>query len=128
MTADKVKQVLQRLREIIAHKQPWRRVEEPRPAPKRLDERDRKALFYPCTTKSICPHCGINTGPNWRSSPAQFDHLLYVVEDGRDLVEAGRMEKAHRHLGWVQGALWAFGLVSIDELMQMNRPDSEAQL
>jgi hypothetical protein len=51
-------------------------------------------------------------------------HVLYLALDGIELVAAGRETKAHRHLGWCQGAVWGLGLVSIDELMQMNRPAS----
>ena len=49
-------------------------------------------------------------------------HALYMVREGRKLVDQDRAEKAMRCLGFVQGVLWAIGLVTIEELKNMNKP------
>jgi hypothetical protein len=50
------------------------------------------------------------------------EHLAFMCEEGATYAE-GRREKAMRWLGFVQGALWAKGLATIDDLKSMNRPD-----
>jgi len=52
-------------------------------------------------------------------------HLLFCCEEGVRLVDQGRMEKAFRWLGFVQGAVWAAGLAPLDTLKKMNMPDPE---
>lgn len=53
-----------------------------------------------------------------RSAP----HLRYMLNQIDDFVDAGRIEKAFRWLGFVQGVLWSLGLYSIEELADHNRP------
>ena len=53
----------------------------------------------------------------------RLSHLLWLARNGLQLVEEDRREKAMRWLGFLQGALWAFELVSVEELKNMNRPD-----
>lgn len=56
------------------------------------------------------------------------DHLIFVVGEILKLLNdehdsAGLSEqKAHRWLGFLQGALWMRGYASLDELRDMNRP------
>lgn len=106
MTPEKVLEVLGRIRAAIIAEHTVERPGEPVLEPARLDEAGRKA--------------------RWKARPltrAQFAHLLFIVADAEELLRAGRTEKMHRHLGWSQGALCLAGLASIDELMEMNRPD-----
>lgn len=49
-------------------------------------------------------------------------HLLTMPPRIREFVAAGRTEKAFRWLGFIQGALWADGYYSVDELAEHNRP------
>ena len=49
-------------------------------------------------------------------------HLLFMCGKGKEFVRAGRTEKAMRWLGFLQGAIWAFGLASIDEMKHWNMP------
>jgi hypothetical protein len=53
---------------------------------------------------------------------SQISHVLYMLDDLEQLVDAGRLEKAFRWLGFIQGWLWARGLYSIDELKEHNKP------
>lgn len=53
-------------------------------------------------------------------------HLLWMCEEGiPGLVREGRIEKAMRWLGFVQGALWAMGEYSIEKLREHNRNQDE---
>ena len=38
-------------------------------------------------------------------------------------VHQGRIEKAFRWLGFIQGVLWASGIYTLSDLMNHNRPD-----
>ena len=78
--------------------------------PERLSEEDRAMRFnLTVPVSENKEHC--------------LNHVYYLAFDGHALLDQKRTEKAHRHLGFVQGALWGLGLVSIEELMNMNRPD-----
>ncbi len=52
-------------------------------------------------------------------------HVWWAIEQCRLFVRDGRMEKAFRWLGFIQGALWWAGLYSIDELVEHNKPKEE---
>lgn len=52
-------------------------------------------------------------------------HMLWMAQNCLQLVEDGRREKAMRWLGFLQGALWAEKLVTVDQLKDMNRPEDE---
>lgn len=47
------------------------------------------------------------------------DMIPLTLQFARD----GRLEKAFRWLGFMQGVLWAEGIYSINELKNHNRPD-----
>lgn len=59
--------------------------------------------------------------PFWGSVPLA-SHLLYMCDTGKQFVWAGRTEKAMRWLGFLQGAIWAYGIASIDEMKHWNMP------
>jgi len=54
-----------------------------------------------------------------------LEHLLWMCQTIRVFVAEGRREKAMRWLGFVQGALWAKALVSIDHLKAVMRADGD---
>ena len=56
---------------------------------------------------------------------AKLGHVAWAVEQCRLFVAEGRMEKAFRWLGFIQGALWYEGIFSIDELANHSRPAEE---
>ncbi len=51
-----------------------------------------------------------------------YKHILYMLWRIPWLIEAGRKEKANRWLGFVQGALWANDIYTIEEMKEHNRP------
>lgn len=50
-----------------------------------------------------------------------YDHCLWMIVKSGEYIEEGRLDKAMRWLGFVQGVLWSCGYVSIDTLKEMNR-------
>lgn len=52
-------------------------------------------------------------------------HQLYMLDEIPNLMAAGRIEKAMRWLGWLQGALWGLGMESLEEAKKRNMPDEE---
>lgn len=54
---------------------------------------------------------------------AAFEHLADMASRLRKLLEEGRVEKAMRWLGFMQGAMWALGVYTIEELKNHSRPD-----
>lgn len=51
-----------------------------------------------------------------------LNHLCWLCENGAVLAEAGKLDKAFRWLGFIQGALWAYGFHSIHCLKKDNMP------
>lgn len=54
---------------------------------------------------------------------ANLQHIQGMGERACKLVDEGRIEKAMRWLGFMQGALWALGVVDLDTLKKMNMPE-----
>lgn len=109
MTPEKIRRALERCGEICSSAGATH--------PERLDEEARGLRFNRITVEM----------PGDATATKQLNHVLYITKDGHELLSQERFEKAHRHLGWAQGALWALGLVSIEELLEMNRPDDRSQ-
>lgn len=55
------------------------------------------------------------------SEGSQEDHLLWMCHEATAFMKAGYREKAMRWLGFIQGAFWAHGLRSVDEMKEDNR-------
>ena len=51
-------------------------------------------------------------------------HLQSMIPKAIAFFQEGRREKGFRWLGFLQGALWAEGIYTIDELKEHNRPDT----
>lgn len=78
-------------------------------------------LLYPYPSERADP--GFALGGEGRN-PHQgtiFGHVRWMCLEIPQLVAAGRLEKAGRWLGFVQGILWANGYMSIDALKDDNR-------
>lgn len=56
----------------------------------------------------------------------QVQHLHWMVLEAKKFIEEGRIEKAMRWLGFLQGALWAFKMRTIEEMKKDNMPKDEA--
>jgi hypothetical protein len=50
-----------------------------------------------------------------------WDHALWMCREATTFVVEGRLDKAERWLGFVQGALWILGVFSIDEMREHVR-------
>lgn len=53
-----------------------------------------------------------------------LSHALYMLDEIPKFIESGRMEKANRWIGFLQGILWSQGIASVQGFMNMNRPVS----
>lgn len=52
-------------------------------------------------------------------------HVWWAIRQCRTFVDAGRMDKAFRWLGFIQGALWDQGEYSVEEMANHNKPADE---
>jgi len=52
-------------------------------------------------------------------------HCAGMLGKIREFVKEGRIEKAFRWLGFMQGCLWVTGYYSLEDLMNHNRPAKE---
>ena len=50
-------------------------------------------------------------------------HARYMCDEIGQRLQEGRIEKAHRHLGFLQAIIWAQGLCTLEELMNDNKPN-----
>ena len=50
-------------------------------------------------------------------------HCKFMCDEAQRLVDAGKVEKAMRWLGFLQGVLWESNLYTLDELKNHSRPD-----
>ena len=50
-----------------------------------------------------------------------LQHVLAMCDTVEHLVEQGKIEKAFRWLGFMQGVLWCGGVYSIDQMRDDNR-------
>lgn len=57
-----------------------------------------------------------------RSVIAMIPHLYWMCIEAQMLVTAGRIEKAMRWLGFIQGYLHSWGMATLEEIKNHNRP------
>ena len=48
------------------------------------------------------------------------DHVLWMTQNTRDLIQNKRIEKAMRWLGFIQGILWAQKVYTIEDMKNHN--------
>lgn len=64
----------------------------------------------------------------WKSvDAASLDHLKFMTEEIQKFCDAGRLDKAFKWLGYVQGVLVAFGAITLEEAKGMNKPTENPQ-
>lgn len=51
-----------------------------------------------------------------------LEHCHGMLDNMMEFVRGGRMEKAFRWLGFIQGVLWATQVYSLTDLKNQNRP------
>ena len=54
----------------------------------------------------------------------QLAHISAMLPEMKEFVCQGRLEKAFRWLGFVQGILWANQIFVLEDLKNHNRPES----
>lgn len=59
-------------------------------------------------------------------SVLHLQHLLFMTHEIPKLMAEGRVEKAMRWLGWLQGACWGLGLESLEDAKKRNMPEGAA--
>ena len=59
------------------------------------------------------------------STSVVLSHALWMIYEIEKFLDEGRLEKANRWLGFVQGCLWSAGFRRIDDLKNDNRPSGE---
>lgn len=56
------------------------------------------------------------------SRDEQLSHINYMIGAAINFVQAGRIDKSFRWLGFIQGVLWANGIFTLDDLKEHSRP------
>lgn len=66
--------------------------------------------------KYVSKERNVNADPTniWES----FGHILWMIDEMKNMDD---QEKANRWLGFIQGAFWAMGKFTIDEMRDHNR-------
>lgn len=59
------------------------------------------------------------------SDEQRRQHVAWMCWELEQLVSAGKTEKAMRWLGFIQGAMWALGIRTIEQLKYDNMPANE---
>jgi hypothetical protein len=98
MTAEKLKSVFAYYRSVLD-------ADYPSIEPLQFDEAD--ARLFP-------------TALGW---PVIAAHHKFMCDEGQRLVDAGRIEKAMRWLGFLQGSFWRKERFTLDDLKNHSRPD-----
>ena len=98
MTPEKTKKVLATFREILGE-------------PKKLYEGAYK-LRITCHRDKLV-----------QLRQAAIGHAAWMCEEAIKLVDEGRMEKAMRWLGWINATVWFNGLMSLDDIKNLCKPE-----
>lgn len=67
----------------------------------------------------------LGTGSAKNGTPLQ--HVAYMCGESMTFVDEGKVPKAMRWLGFIQGVLWMSNLFSIDQLKEHSRPTPEEE-
>ena len=51
----------------------------------------------------------------------RLQHVRWMCQQVPAFIDAGKLEKAHRWLGFIQGALWHDGFYTIEEMKEHNK-------
>lgn len=54
-----------------------------------------------------------------------FSHVLWMLNQLLEFLDAGKVEKASRWLGFIQGAFWQHGIFTVDQMRTHNTIDAE---
>jgi hypothetical protein len=56
----------------------------------------------------------------------RLKHLLWMCGQISLFLQQGKIDKAFRWLGFLQGAFWAYGIRSVEQSKHDNKPEGEA--
>jgi len=109
MTKEKLASVLQFYLKVLTDQSEMRAVllgalHRPHGEPKQFTEAEASSHF-------ICP------------SLNELAHLRFMCIEAQKFIDEGRIEKAMRWLGFLQGVLWARGFYSLNDLKNHSRED-----
>jgi hypothetical protein len=65
--------------------------------------------------------CRNQSGGIIPSSDVALSHAAWMCEQARTFAETGKLDKANRWIGFIQGTLWMAGRATIDEMREDNR-------
>jgi hypothetical protein len=71
----------------------------------------------------ICPEDFTLTPQRHTDDPGHIEHLVWMLGQARDFHAAGKVEKANRWLGFVQGLAFADREVTLEQLKRANMPE-----
>lgn len=57
----------------------------------------------------------------WREEIKDLKHLLEMIPKAIGFIDEGKIEKANRWLGFIQGVLWVHKVFTLEELKNHNR-------
>ena len=73
---------------------------------------------------SLAPRFEVRRHPTNAVAPSTQDameHVLWMCVQVQEFVAQGKLEKANRWLGFIQGILWLSGRGSVDDFREDNR-------
>jgi len=76
---------------------------------------------------ALLQDAGVTARRHSRNLPAgscaeTLAHSRFMVQQSLEFIEQGRIEKAFRWLGFVQGVLWSQRLFTVEQLADHNKP------
>lgn len=69
-----------------------------------------------------------DTAARWLPGANKRQHALWMIVQAREFVREGRLPKAFRWLGFVQGVMWVLDIVTIEQAKEANRPKDPIEL
>jgi hypothetical protein len=60
-----------------------------------------------------------------RDSNMALRHIVWMCGEVIEFAKTQRMAKANRWIGFIQGVLWYYGILSIDQMREHNAPRKE---
>lgn len=74
--------------------------------------------------KSDFPHDQLLTQYGCHASELALSHCHGMLDKMEQFIAQGRLEKAFRWLGFIQGTMWLSGCFTLEDLKNHSRPDS----
>jgi hypothetical protein len=88
-------------------------------------EKIKELMHYYARALQVDPVRGDPAALN-RDKDADMRHLVWMCGQVIEFVNTQRMAKANRWIGFIQGVMWSYGVMTIDQMRQHNKPEGEA--